>query len=191
VSGPVNINPDRANVSASFEALANPPALLPGEHLKDYEALRDLIIGEVAPQSGIEWLWTMDLVELSWDIQRYRALRYKVLEMYRQNAIESALRRIECAGIPKTSRDDAYCQISRNAAQWRDDREAATEIESRLASLGFDARAIDLEVIVQARDIFVMFDNLMHSAQNRRIALLREIDSRRSIGNRVRAICLG
>jgi hypothetical protein len=190
VSGPVNINPDRTNVSASFEALANPPALLPGERLQDYEALRGMIIGEVAPQSGIEWLWTMDLVELSWDIQRYRALRYKVLEMYRQNAIESALRRIDGASIPPTSQDDAYYQIRRNAAQWRDDRAAATEIEARLSSLGFDARAIDLEVIVQAREIFVMFDNLMHSAQNRRIFLLREINGRRSMAKRVRAVCI-
>jgi hypothetical protein len=81
---------------------------------------------------------------LSWDIQRYRALRHKVLELHRQNAIESALRRVD----------------------------AAVEIDARLASLGFDAAAIELEVIVQAREVFIRFDNLMHSAQNRRIFLL-------------------
>jgi hypothetical protein len=105
-----------------FERTAHVPALLPGEHLEDYETLRRMIIGEVAPQSGIEWLWTMDLVELSWDIQRYRALRFKVLEMYRQNAIESALRRVDSPGIPAYAQDDAHRQIKRNALQWRDDR---------------------------------------------------------------------
>jgi hypothetical protein len=190
VSGPVNIKPDRTNITAraSFEAIAHPPALLPGERLQDYETLRNLIICEVAPQSGIEWLWTLDLVELSWDIQRYRALRFKVLEMYRQNAVEAALRHVDSAGIPSASQEQARCQISRNAAQWRDDSAAAFEIEARLASLGFDERSIDLEVCIQAREIFIMFDNLMHSAQNRRIFLLREINSRRSFAKRVRAI---
>jgi hypothetical protein len=192
VSGPVNIKLDRTDITApaSFEAIDHPPALLPGERLQDYEALRHMIICEVAPQSGIEWLWTMDLVELSWDIQRYRALRFKVLEMYRQNAIEAAMRRVDSVGIPSASQEEACCQIKRNAAQWRDDRAAATEIEARLASLGFDERAIDLEVCVQAREIFIMFDNLMHSAQNRRIFLLREINARRSFTKRVRAIYL-
>jgi hypothetical protein len=97
--------------------------------------------------------------------------------MYRQNAIEAALRRVDSAGIPSASQEEACCQIKRNAAQWRDDRAAATEIEARLTSLGFDERSIDLEVCVQAREIFIMFDNLMHSAQNRRIFLLREINS--------------
>jgi hypothetical protein len=192
VSGPVNIKSDRASTEAPemFERIAHVPALLPGEHLEDYEALRRMIVGEVAPQSGIEWLWTLDLVELSWDIQRYRALRFKVLEMYRQNAVESSLRRVDSAGIPAYAQDDADRQIKRNALQWRNDQAAATEIEARLASLGFDARAIDLEVVVQAKEIFVMFDALMHSAQNRRIFLLREINARRSIAKRVRAIYL-
>src|SRR6202158_6595335 len=111
MNGPANIQPDRPNnqAPARFDAITTSPTLLPGERLEDYEALRGMIVCEIAPQSGIEWLWTMDLVELSWDIQRYRALRYKVLEMYRQNAIESALRRIDAAGIPTTWQDDAFC----------------------------------------------------------------------------------
>jgi hypothetical protein len=178
-------------VPTGFEPIAHPPSLLPGERLEDYEALRRIIICEVAPQSGIEWLWTIDLVELSWDIQRYRALRHKVLELHRQNAIKSALRRVDGAGIPSASQEEARCQIRRNAAQWRDDGAAAVEIDARLASLGFDAAAIDLEVIVDAREIFIMFDSLMHSAQNRRIFLLREINCRRSLGKRVKLVYLG
>jgi hypothetical protein len=192
MNGPVNIQPDRPNnqAPARFDAITNPLTLLPGECLEDYEALRGMIVCEIAPQSGIEWLWTMDLVELSWDIQRYRVLRHKVLEMHRQNAIESALRRVDGAGIPSAFQEQACRQIRQNAAQWRDDPAAATEIETRLASFGFDARSIDLEVIIQAREIFVMFDSLMHSAQNRRIFLLREINGRRSMAKRVKAVYL-
>src|SRR5215216_6889566 len=102
MSEPFHLQPDGPKVGlvACFDPLDHPPNLLPGECLEHYESLRRMIISEVAPQSGIEWLWTIDLVELSWDIQRYRALRYKVLEAYRQKAVEAALLRVDGVGIP-------------------------------------------------------------------------------------------
>jgi hypothetical protein len=66
-------------VPAIFHRVVQPAFLMPGESLNDYEAIRDMIIQEIAPQSGIEWLWAADLIELSWDIVRYRALRQKML----------------------------------------------------------------------------------------------------------------
>jgi hypothetical protein len=82
-----------------LEAFARPPSLLPGERPEQYDALRDAIFCEIAPRCAIEWLLAIDVVELSWDIQRYRILRHKILEGYRQKAIEQALRRVDCAGI--------------------------------------------------------------------------------------------
>jgi hypothetical protein len=37
------------------------------------------MIDEVSPQSNIEWLWTIDLIALSWDVLRFRSLRDKCL----------------------------------------------------------------------------------------------------------------
>ncbi len=79
-------------------------------------------------------------------------------------------------------------QARRTATEWRDDSEAALEIEARLDRSGFDAIAINAEVFVQARELFVMFDQLMHSAQSRRIGLLREISIRREFARRVRRV---
>jgi hypothetical protein len=42
-------------------------------------------------------------------------------------------------------------------------------------------------VIAEARELFLMFDHLMHSAQSRRLALLREICVRREFARRARA----
>jgi hypothetical protein len=103
-----NYNPQAQRSSALqitipslFQRLLQPTSLLPGESLGNYEQLRDSIIEEVEPQSGIEWLWTTDLVDLSWDIIRYRALRQKALEVRRRDAIEAMLRRIDLPGIPQ------------------------------------------------------------------------------------------
>ena len=57
-------------VPAIFDRVVQPAFLMPGESLSDYEAIRDMIIEEIAPQSGIEWLWAADLIELSWDVFR-------------------------------------------------------------------------------------------------------------------------
>src|SRR4051812_16831880 len=34
-----------------------------------------MIVEDIQPQTNIEWLWTLDLVELSWEILRYRRLK--------------------------------------------------------------------------------------------------------------------
>jgi hypothetical protein len=175
-------------VPEGLEAFARPPSLLPGEHTEQYEALRDAIFCEIAPRCAIEWLLAIDLVELSWDIQRYRILRHKILESYRQKAIEQALRRIDCAGIPVAFESTTHHYTKQNALSWCHDREAAVEIEARLASYGFDQKSINAEVFVQARETFFMFESLLNSAQQRRILLLREINGRRSFPKRFKTI---
>jgi hypothetical protein len=167
-------------IPAFLEAIARPVSLLPGEDPKQLQVIRDAIIDEIAPRSGIEWLWTFDVIDLSWDVQRYRALRHKVLEAHRQSAIERALQRLDLAGISFESLKAARDHIKRNAVQWREDPDAAAEIEGRLASNGIDAGAINLEVFVQSKEIFLIFDVLINSAQRRRASSLREINNRRA-----------
>ncbi len=166
-------------IPAIFNRVVQPAFLLPGESLSDYEAIRDMIIEEIAPQSGIEWLWAADLIELSWDIVRYRALRQKMLKIRRQDAIEAMLQRLDLPGIPYPFRQLARDQTRLNAEQWRTDPAANAEIENRLATQGIDEGSVNAEVLIQSRELFVMFDNLMQSAQTRRILLLREINRRR------------
>ncbi|WP_409192508.1 hypothetical protein [Bradyrhizobium sp. RDM4] len=153
--------------------------LLPGETLAHYQALRQAIFADIAPRSAIEWLLAVDIAELSWEIQRYRVLRHKVLETYRQKAIEAALRSIDMVGIARGFEDEAEYYTLQNALSWRIDAAAATEIDTRLANYGFDQHAINTEVYVQAREMFVLFEGLLNAAQTKRMLLLREIRNAR------------
>jgi hypothetical protein len=166
-------------VPAVFHRIVQPTHLMPGENLSEYEAIRDMIIQEIVPRSGIEWLWAADLVELSWDIIRYRSLRQKMLEVRRQDAIEAMLQRIDLPGIPYAFGQFAQEQTRLNAEQWRIDPSAAAEIEDRLIMRGIDNGSVNAETLIQSRELFVLFDSLMQSAQTRRILLLREINRRR------------
>jgi hypothetical protein len=166
-------------VPAIFHRVVQPAFLMPGESLNDYEAIRDMIIQEIAPQSGIEWLWAADLIELSWDIVRYRALRQKMLEIRRRDAIDAMLQRLDLPGIPHPFRQSARDQTRLNAEHWRTDPIANAEIENRLTTQGIDEGSVNAEVLIQSRELFIMFDSMMQSAQARRIMLLREINRRR------------
>ncbi|UPJ40048.1 hypothetical protein IVB40_22280 [Bradyrhizobium sp. 40] len=169
-----------------LEVLAPPPLLLPGEQLEHYQALRQAIFADLAPQSAIEWLLAIDVAELSWDIQRYRMLRHKLLETYRQKAVAAALRRIDLVGIDPEFEAEAEYHTLQNALSWRCDPIAATEIDARLATYGFDQHAITTEVYVQAREVLVLFEGLLNAAQTKRMLLLREINNQRLLAGPLR-----
>ena len=128
----------------------------------------------------------LDLVERSWEILRYRALKQRILETFRQAAIASLLYRINSAGMPPETLEQVRAHSVRGGIEWKQDTLAAGEIETHLARNGFDAIAVNAEVFNQAGREFAMFDGLMHAAQHRRMVLLREITIRRELMNRAR-----
>jgi hypothetical protein len=172
------------SIPVELRAFANRPAVLPGENVEELEMVQRMMIEEVRPETNMEWLWTLDLIELSWEILRYRRLKQRVLKDCRQSAIAAILLRLDGAGIQARDFQHLEFQIGRSAAEWRDNPQAAADIEARLRRHGFDDTAVDAEVFYQARVLFGMFDDLMHGAQARRMVLLREITSRRELSKR-------
>jgi hypothetical protein len=70
--------------------LAPTPTLLPGESLERYQFMRQAILADIAPQSAIEWLPVTDIIELSWEIERYRSLRRNVLDIFGRRRLKRA-----------------------------------------------------------------------------------------------------
>jgi len=167
------------SIPAELKSFAENTCLLPGESRREFENIRCMIIDDFRPTTHIEWLWILDLAEMSWEILRYRCLKQKILESYRQAAIEALLQRLDGSGIAAPATQMMLAQIRRNALQWREDPDAAVEIEARLKRYGFDAVVINAEVHVQARDQLEMFDVLMQRAQQHRIGSLKEKNLRR------------
>jgi len=147
-----------------------------------------MMVDDIRPETNVEWLWTLDLVELSWEILRYRRLKKRILDAHRVAAIEAILQRLDGEGMPAEAMPMVRTRARQAAAEWRVDQEAAIEIEARLDRGGFDAIDINAEVFVQARELFDMFDQLMIAAQRRRIGLLREISIRHEFVRRVRRV---
>lgn len=163
-----------------FEALCPPPQLLPGENIDHYRALQAAIFRDIDPQSAIEWLIVIDIAELSWEIQRYRVLRHRLLSTSRQKAIETTLRRIDVADNSRSPESIAEFYIVRNALDWQLDPNAAAEINARLEAYGFDQHAVSMETYIQAREVLSLFEALLNGAQLRRMSLLKELNTLRA-----------
>jgi hypothetical protein len=175
---------DTLSVPDVLRSFADPSGLLPGEDRRDFEVIRQMMIDDIRPETNLEWLWIFDLVELSWEILRYRCLKQKILQASRVIAIQSILQRLDGAEMPEPGLQNMRLQTMRNAAQWSDQPDAAREIEARLERHGLDVVAINAEVFLKTRDAFALFDGLLHAAQSRRIILLREINARRDFAER-------
>ena len=90
----------RPSIPNEITVFMEQPSLLPGENRRHYELLRQMMIDDIQPRTTIEWLWTFDLIELSWELLRYRRLKQKVLETNRPAAIESILWDLDGACLP-------------------------------------------------------------------------------------------
>lgn len=165
-----------------FQALCPLPQLLPGENIDHYYALQEVIFRDLAPRTAIEWILAIDIAELSWEMQRYRMLRHRLLSAYRQKAVEATLRRIDVTGIPAHAHEDAELYTIKNALEWQIDPSAKADIEARLRSYGFDQHTLNMEVCVQAREILSFFEALLNGTQLRRLLLLKEINNLRRTG---------
>jgi hypothetical protein len=98
-----------------------------------------MMVDDIRPETNIEWLWTLDLVELCWEILRYRRLKKRILDAHRVAAIEAILQRLDGEGMSSEAMPMVQTRVRQAAAEWRNDQEAAIEIEARLDRTGLDA----------------------------------------------------
>src|SRR5258705_6392478 len=106
------------SVPAELKTLEEPSCLLPGESLREFDTIRRMIVEDIRPTSNLEWLWTLDLTELSWEILRYRRLREKILQAYRAKAIAAILQRLDGAGIPPQTQSMVQIYCEQAADDW-------------------------------------------------------------------------
>ena len=71
-----NLNPTEIS---HLSELLGPAPLLPGESEADYEALKMRIMAAVKPADAIEHLYVRDVIDLQWDLLRFRRLKSHLL----------------------------------------------------------------------------------------------------------------
>jgi len=83
---------DKSSEAAESRVLFGPPALLPGESLAEYWRLYSLFQADLAPADVIEKIWLRDLVDLQWEVRRWRRLSNEFLSSSRYDGLDKILK---------------------------------------------------------------------------------------------------
>src|SRR5437764_1440763 len=85
-------------VPAEVRAYLGAPPLISGENPEAHEELLARVGGAVRPKDAVEWLCVADVVNLTWEAQRLRRLKAKLLNAARQEAVERLVERTSASG---------------------------------------------------------------------------------------------
>jgi hypothetical protein len=119
------------------------PPLLPTENPNQYYALLVELVREVKPSDIIEWLWVKDVVDLTWDILRYR--RLKAVHLKERTEADDEASIFRWSAIPMITTLEGIERILASAETRRNN--ALREIERRRALLGHALRQASDKVV--------------------------------------------
>lgn len=156
-------------MSAYFGA----PALVGPEKLEDYEKLGNSIAAAINPVDTIGWMFTRDVTDWSWDIQRERTIKVEVIKYYQREVVGELLR---SALAPSGQLENALYRIFQAGAEisrWSTDPEARMMIDKALAEKGYDANYILAQAYMRAAGQIEAIDKRITAYEQRRTAALR------------------
>ena len=155
---------------------ADPPLAL-NEKREEYEDLFAAIAAATKPGDAIAWLLVRDFTDLTWEIQRMKNLKRKLIQAAEELAVADLYApedRLFSHDKDVIVRDEA-CEIAR---KWASDPDARRDMGKRLAEYGDDAMNILLKAFT--RDgIDVQYnhvDRRIAGYEQRRFTLMRTIE---------------
>jgi hypothetical protein len=165
------------------------PRLLPGETDDDYYRLFDMMATEILPDTDIEWLWTIDLAWLWFDILRYRRWKNAIILTGRRAALEFALAKtnpeaLQIGGMNPLIRGQARME----AEALRVETNKRNPLNARLEAHGYDADAINATAFVQGLDSLVTIEKFLTSARRQVAVMLREVGLHREFARRAKEV---
>ena len=147
-----------------------PPALLPGESLTEYWRLYSLLQADIAPADVIEKIWLRDLVDLQWEVRRWRRLSNEFLSSSRYDALDKILSSF-------FSYDSAPASLK---CDWmRRDPTAIAKVSRMLELLGLTEDLILAQTLAVKLDPIDRIDRMTFQAERRRDLAIQQIERRR------------
>jgi hypothetical protein len=166
--------------------LCGDPPVLSSEKRKDYESLLCYMADCVKPTDVIEWLWLKDVVDHTWEIRRLRRFKNQLIEVGLPTHENDAEGESPLAEIMKAIRAEADARYYSNAnipnpieKLEENKKEQAPEKPKNRKRKRRPSEADATQSFRQCIDDYQTLDRLLISAEDRRNAVLREIDRRR------------
>src|SRR5262249_8258501 len=147
-----------------------PPPLLDGEDPAAYDDLLARVSGAVKPADIIEEIWVRDVVDLTWEVQRLRQLKAKLLNVNAHKGLQNILERM--TGF--FSAED----LSKGWLKGNSDK--IKEVEDCLTSAELGMEDVMAQTLALKLDYIERIDRMTMNAEARRNVALREIDRHRA-----------
>jgi hypothetical protein len=173
----------------AVEAIFGPPPILPGEDASAYEALLSRVSTDVKPADIIEKIWVRDIVDLTWEILRWRKIKM-TLASEKVPAMLSEKLRAFVHETPEYEEEEKAGTITEFRARtlgeefadrWAmKDPEAVAWVNELVANGHISMDAVRNSAFAKALHDIERIDRLATIAENRRNSVLREIERRRS-----------
>jgi hypothetical protein len=165
---------------------ADPP-LVGGESREDYEKLFSALAVAAKPADTIAWVYVRDFTDLTWEIRRERWLKQRVIETARKAEVSRLLMPPQPLSVqlrlftsPETDADRAFrdeaAKVDKEMKRWETDPRVRQRIDKALASEGYDAAYILSQALTNSASKIDTIDKRISAYENRRNAILREID---------------
>ena len=157
--------------------LGDPP-LVGDETAESYNSFFTAIVADVKPTNSIDWLYTKDVADLSWQIRRERAVLAGVIKFYQTEVVRDLLKRTADASNPVEAVAYRIINASDEAQSWASDPAARKEIDARLTAKGHTPSAVLAEAYMRGASNIDAIDRRISACEARRVGIVREIERR-------------
>jgi hypothetical protein len=158
-----------------LEACLPPPCLLPSESRKTFKDVRDGFLDALGPTDALEMFFIANVVDLAWEVQRYRRMRADLLSAVRHTGLDYL--------VPEGSEEegdlgrDTWVADIRFAKQGLEP--ASDRLKRRLAHAGITMQQVEAATLLQGLPDVERICRLEDIAQARLHACLEDLERRR------------
>ena len=170
-------------------AIFGAPPLLAGEDAAAYDDLLARVSASLKPRDIFEEIWMREIVDLTWEAQRWRRYQTSLIKAAIPEVLEKVLKPLASTPVPGVgsfvaqmqARVQAQNAVPKLAAEWvAGDAAALKRVEELLTAAGLTIDDMVTRAVAQELEKIERFNRLLASAEWRRNTVLREVDRRRS-----------
>jgi hypothetical protein len=177
--------PASRSKALAVKTIFGPPPILPEEDSDAYGELLARVSAHVKPTSVIEEIWVRDVVDLTWEILRWRRIKMSLISRKTPDALSDFLRPFVTAwpGYEEALQDGTseYSLSNELAQRWEmKDTDVVAWVNGLIAEKYFSFDAVMNSAFVRELPRIESIDRLVTVAENRRNAVLREIERHRA-----------
>ncbi|TXM96970.1 HNH endonuclease [Methylobacterium sp. WL64] len=155
--------------------------LLPGEDEEQYDALQSSLVQQIKPADAIEVIWVKDILDLIWEAKRLRRWRRDILVQARLEAVEDLILPVINSIHPLIRNSATDPTPGSLAAGWVTGNETQEqEVNRMLSARGLTSSDVAARSFLVNLHAIERIDRLSSLADQRRDALLREIERKRT-----------